>query len=75
MPCGCLLLLRLANSPFHFHALLLRCRWHTLVHVIFTEAVGVHRMGRTQAAIAGDAEQEALFTRWVDADGDAYLRC
>ena len=46
-----------------------------MVHVVFTEAVGVHRMGRTQAAIAGDTEQEAIYTRWVHASRDACLPC
>lgn len=44
-------------------------RWHTMVHITFTEAVAIHRMGRTLAAEAGDTQQEAAFTRCVGACG------
>ncbi|PRW20964.1 Zinc finger MYND domain-containing 19 Q7TSV3 [Chlorella sorokiniana] len=37
--------------------------WHTMVHVTFSEAVAIYRMGRTLAAEQGNTQQEAAFSR------------
>lgn len=48
-----------------FAVAVIPCRCHSIVHVVFTEAVSTYRMARTQAALDGDGLEEAAFTRCV----------